>query len=139
MVCVGASAEARDDSKSHRQLLNTMRALANWACFAGLVAAIELAIQYNELDTPTSHVDAVDTSAQLIPLVVSGGLVARSLFTHFVKVEDDESSDGGRHPTRRRPSAGVVREKVYRQTTVVDEEAVGEGPSRPPPTHRRKK
>ena len=117
-------------------MLRFLRTLSNLVVFAVLVVAVELSIQFNNLQDGSPSVNDLGWSAQLIPLVLSAGIVLRSMFMHFVRLEDDgESSNGG--GSRRRSSSARPREKVVYRRTVVEED-VEEGPMPPPPTHRRR-
>ena len=76
-------------SRSHRELLRVIKTIFNLAVLACLIAAVELAIQWNELDDDTN---AIDTAAQAIPLVLSAGILVRVVFLHFAGVEEDDDS-----------------------------------------------
>jgi hypothetical protein len=88
-----------------------------------LVAAVELSVDWNRL----RGVNNVDTAAQLIPLVLSIGFVARSVFMYYVQRSHDIGSDES--------SAGGSR-RTYRRATVV-EEVIGSGPAWPRSAHTR--
>ncbi|KAM4065876.1 hypothetical protein HRG_000038 [Hirsutella rhossiliensis] len=62
--------------------------LVNLVVFAVLVVAVELPVQWNELWGSNQ----IDTSAQVIPLLVSVGIVVRVTYLHFVEDGDEERS-----------------------------------------------
>jgi hypothetical protein len=97
--------------------LHAMRNFFNIAVFAVLIAAVELTIQWNEVD----GINNIDTAAQTIPLILSAGIVIRVLFLLYVGTEEDSSSDEDEH-TRVRVSVHETR----RETTEIPP---------PPPVH----
>lgn len=89
----------RPSSKGHMDGLRKLRSLSNLTVFAVLVAAVELSVRWNELP----GANGIDTSAQLIPLLVTAGIIIRVAYLHYVEDGDDESPDVWRRPARRRP------------------------------------
>ncbi|POR34817.1 Uncharacterized protein TPAR_05018 [Tolypocladium paradoxum] len=89
----------RQPSKEHVDGLRTLQSLSNLTVFAVLVAAVELSVRWNEL----AGAGGVDTSAQLIPLLVTAGIIVRVAYLHYVEDGDDESSAAWRPPSRPRP------------------------------------
>jgi hypothetical protein len=118
--------------------MHLLRSFFNVAVLATLIAAVELSISYNDLDSTNN----VDTLAQTIPLVLSAGIVGRAIVKLFVPQPDDSSDEGSvserdhhhhhhhHHHKRRRSGTATTRTRVTKTTTVVDEE---QGFPPPPP------
>ncbi|KND95298.1 hypothetical protein TOPH_00029 [Tolypocladium ophioglossoides CBS 100239] len=94
--------------KEHIDGLRTLQSLSNLTVFAVLVAAVELSVRWNELPGAND----VDTSAQLMPLLVTAGIIVRVAYLHYVEDGDDESSSGWQRPTR--PRAPSSDEEITR-------------------------
>ncbi|KJZ72441.1 hypothetical protein HIM_08110 [Hirsutella minnesotensis 3608] len=82
--------------RAHQRHMRRFHTVSNVCVFALLVVAIELPLNWNQL----SSSDRLDSSAQLIPLVVSIGFVVRTAFFAIAEVEDDEHSTTRRRATR---------------------------------------
>lgn len=67
---------------SHRALLQTLQNISNLCVLVVLVTAVELTIQFNQI--PSSTVNDLTTSSQLIPLFISAGIVVRVIFKWFL-------------------------------------------------------
>jgi hypothetical protein len=81
----------RRTSKLHAVALQELVAFSNLSVAAVVTAAVELVISWNDI----RGVSDVRTAAQIIPIMASGGIVARVIFLHFAKAEarnDDDSS-----------------------------------------------
>lgn len=102
----------------HREFLRTFRTLSNLVVFGVLVAAVELTVQWNEVDDGSG---SLDTAAQTIPLIVSAGVVLRVLFLHYAGVEEDDDHSSGR--------TVLVGNVTERRRTVIDEKWPGRPPS----------
>lgn len=127
---------------SHVFNMHLLRTFFNLAVLGSLIAAVELSISYNRLEAT----NAVDTLAQTIPLIVSAGIVGRSIVKQFVPQPDDDSDGGSssdrdhhhhhhhhhhkQHRRRRSNGTTTTRTRVSR-TTVIDEES-GFPPPPPP-------
>ncbi|KYK57343.1 hypothetical protein DCS_04352 [Drechmeria coniospora] len=72
----------------HVKSLRHLHLLSNLTVLVVLVFAVELSVRWNELSGSSD----MDTSAQLIPLLVSIGIVVRCACMHYVEEGDDERS-----------------------------------------------
>ncbi|KPM44565.1 hypothetical protein AK830_g2039 [Neonectria ditissima] len=108
--------DIEDKRRTHIHLLHEARTLCGFAVFGVLVAAIELTIDWNNID----GISDFTTVAQLIPFFLSIGIVLRVWAMHLTNKDDSSDSSDGTVPTRRR------RE-------LEDVEIVGEGPWPPWP------
>lgn len=125
----------RKTRSSHVFNMHLLRTFFNVAVLGTLIAAVEMAISYNELDATNN----VDSLAQTIPLILSAGIVGRTIVKQFVPQPDDDSDGGSvsdrshhhhhHHHKRRRSGTATTRTRVTK-TTVVDEEGF---PPPPPP------
>lgn len=82
--------------------LDQYRLIGNLTVFALLVAAIELPIRWNKLD----EANQLDTSAQLIPLLLVMGIIFRVCGQHYLyhrdgddDEEEEEEEGEGPQPT----------------------------------------
>ncbi|KAK7430689.1 hypothetical protein QQZ08_002733 [Neonectria magnoliae] len=109
--------------RRHVHLLHEARTLCGFAVFGVLVAAIELSIEWNDID----GISDFTTVAQLIPFFLSIGIVLRVWAAHFTNKGDNSSSD---------TSDGVPSR---RRRELEDVEIIGEGPwpPWPPEAYRR--
>ncbi|PNY27979.1 Uncharacterized protein TCAP_02095 [Tolypocladium capitatum] len=98
-ILISVSFLTRQPSKEHMDGLRTLQSLSNLTVFAVLVAAVELSVRWNELPGAND----IDTSAQLMPLLVTAGIVVRVVYLHYVEDGDEESGCALRQPTRPRP------------------------------------
>lgn len=116
--------------------MHLLRTFFNAAVLGSLIAAVELSIQYNDLEASNN----VDTLAQTIPLILSAGIVGRTIIKQFVPQPDDDSDGGSvsdrshhhhhhHHHKRRRSGTATTKTRVTK-TTIVDEEGF---PPPPPP------
>ncbi|PHH92755.1 hypothetical protein CDD83_5379 [Cordyceps sp. RAO-2017] len=111
-------------TREHIKCMHAPHTLSDLLVFAMLVAAAELSVQWNELSTAVQ----LDTSAQLIPLLVSIGIVVRVTYLHVAEEGDD--SNAGKSRTVQAASGNAPRSVQW-----WDAEGNPWAPRRPPPTH----
>ncbi|KAK5994870.1 hypothetical protein PT974_03256 [Cladobotryum mycophilum] len=80
----------RISSKEQKDLLRLMRGLSNITVYGLHIASIELAIQWNQF----TNVNAISTNDQILPLLVSAGIVLRAMITHYAMVAAEASAAG---------------------------------------------
>ncbi|KAL7920357.1 hypothetical protein ACQKWADRAFT_328803 [Trichoderma austrokoningii] len=84
--------------QEQKDLLRTMRGISNLVVYGLHIAAIELTLQWNQFD----NINAVNTSAQTIPLLVSLGILLRLVVSHYAtRIDgsaDSQSAGAGDEP-----------------------------------------